>query len=305
MADDKPNDDKTVVASSTQSLTGSQNRAASPVLLQYDGGAAGKRFMLQNPVVLLGRRADKVQVWIDDSSVSREHCRIDFMGTKAVVTDLGSLNHTFVNDVRVMQSAELAHGDMLRVGNVRLRYFTHGSADQLLFDRIYRMAVQDRMLDVFRREYAMERLEEEFRHVRTSQTELSFIMLDLDRFKAVNDTYGHDAGDIVLKDVCAAIKALLGSADTLARFGGEEFCVLTSSPLHDAVALAERIRRAVELISIEYEGHAIPVTVSLGVANANEKSGGESLANVQELIRLADSRLYQSKQGGRNRVTAA
>ncbi|NBX18313.1 MAG: GGDEF domain-containing protein [Proteobacteria bacterium] len=293
MADDKPNDDKTVVASSTQSLTGSQNRSASPVLLQYDGGAAGKRFMLQNPVVLLGRRADKVQVWID------------FMGSKAVVTDLGSLNHTFVNDVRVMQSAELAHGDMLRVGNVRLRYFTHGSADQLLFDRIYRMAVQDRMLDVFRREYAMERLEEEFRHVRTSQTELSFIMLDLDRFKAVNDTYGHDAGDIVLKDVCAAIKPLLGSADTLARFGGEEFCVLTSSPLHDAVALAERIRRAVELISIEYEGHAIPVTVSLGVANANEKSGGELLANAQELIRLADSRLYQSKQGGRNRVTAA
>lgn len=307
MADDKPNDDKTVVASSTQSLTGSQNRSASPVLLQYDGGAAGKRFLLQNSVVVLGRRADKVQVWIDDSSVSREHCRIDFMGNKAIVTDLGSLNHTFVNDVRVMQSAELAHGDMLRVGNVRLRYFTHGSADQLLFDRIYRMAVQDRMLDVFRREYAMERLDEEFRHVRAHQhqADLSFIMIDLDRFKAVNDTYGHDAGDLVLKDVCAAIKPLLGSADTFARFGGEEFCVLTSSPLHDAVALAERIRRAVELISIDYEGHSIPVTVSLGVANANEKSGDELLVSAQELIRLADTRLYQSKQGGRNRVTAA
>jgi diguanylate cyclase (GGDEF)-like protein len=305
MSDDKPNDDKTVVASSTQSLTGSQNRSASPVLLQYDGGAAGKRFLLQTPVVVLGRRADKVQVWIDDSSVSREHCRIDFMGTKAVVTDLGSLNHTFVNDVRVMQSAEMAHGDMLRVGNVRLRYFTHGSADQLLFDRIYRMAVQDRMLDVFRREYAMERLDEEFRLVQTGQKDLSFIMLDLDRFKGVNDTYGHDAGDIVLKEVCAAIKPLLGSADTFARFGGEEFCVLTSSPLHDAVALAERIRRAVELISIEYEGHTIPVTVSLGVASAIEKSGAELLTSAQDLIRLADTRLYQSKQGGRNRVTAA
>jgi len=303
MSDDRPNDDKTVVASSTQSLTGGQNRTTSPVLLQYDGGAAGKRFVLQTPVVVLGRRADKVQVWIDDSSVSREHCRIDFMGTKAIVTDLGSLNHTFVNDVRVMQSAELAHGDMLRVGNVRLRYFTHGSAEQLLFDRIYRMAVQDRMLDVFRREYAMERLEEEFRHAKSGQVELSFIMLDLDKFKTVNDTYGHDAGDIVLKEVCAAVKPLVGTAETFARFGGEEFCVITSSPIHDAVALAERIRKSVEQISIDYDGNTIPVTVSLGVANANEKVGSGTVSSVQDLIRLADSRLYQSKQGGRNRVT--
>ncbi|MEN9810823.1 MAG: hypothetical protein RLZZ488_2390 [Pseudomonadota bacterium] len=304
MSDDRPNDDKTVVASSTQSLTGGQSRNTSPVLLQYDGGAAGKRFVLQTSGAVLGRRADKVQVWIDDSSVSREHCRIDFHGTKATVTDLGSLNHTFVNDIRVMQSAELAHGDMLRVGNVRLRYFTHGSADQLLFDRIYRMAVQDRMLDVFRREYAMERLEEEFRHIKAGTGELSFIMIDLDKFKSVNDTYGHDAGDIVLKEVCAAIKPLIGTADTFARFGGEEFCVLTSSPIHDAVALAERIRRSVEQTTVEYEGHSIPVTVSLGVANAREMVGAEPLASAQELIRLADSRLYHSKQGGRNRVTA-
>lgn len=304
MSDDRPNDDKTVVASSTQSLTGGQSRSSSPVLLQYDGGAAGKRFVLQTTGVVVGRRADKVQVWIDDSSVSREHCRIDFQGTKAIVTDLGSLNHTFVNDIRVMQSAELAHGDMLRVGNVRLRYFTHGSADQLLFDRIYRMAVQDRMLDVFRREYAMERLEEEVRHFRAAATELSFIMIDLDHFKNVNDTHGHDAGDIVLKEVCAAIKPLVGTADTFARFGGEEFCVITTSPLHDAVALAERIRRSVELMSIDYEGRAIPVTVSLGVANVQELAGREQGASAQELIRLADTRLYQSKQGGRNRVTA-
>jgi diguanylate cyclase (GGDEF)-like protein len=305
MSDDRPNDDKTVVASSTQSLTSAATRNNAPVLLQYDGGAAGKRFILQTTGVVLGRRADKVQVWIDDSSVSREHCRIDFQDTKAIVTDLGSLNHTFVNDIRVMQSAEMAHGDMLRVGNVRLRYFTHGSADQLLFDRIYRMAVQDRMLDVFRREYAMERLEEEFRLVKAGATDLSFIMIDLDKFKSINDSYGHDAGDIVLKEVCSTIKPLIGTADTFARFGGEEFCVLTSSLGSDALVLAERIRRSVEQTSIEYDGHVIPVTISLGLANARELLGHEPAATVQDLIRLADARLYQSKQGGRNRVTAA
>lgn len=308
MSQDRQNDDKTIVASSTQSLTGSQTRNNSPVLVQYDGGAAGKRFNLTNAGILLGRRADRVQVWIDDSSVSREHCRIDFQGTTAVVTDLGSLNHTFINDVRVMQSAELMHGDMLRVGNVRLRYFSTGTPEQLLFDRIYRMAVQDRMLDVFRREYAMERLEEEFRLARAGAVELSFIMIDLDRFKSINDNHGHDAGDIVLKEVCAAIKPLIGGNDTFARFGGEEFCVLANCSLNDAAALAERIRRTVELSSVDYEGKNIPVTVSLGVASAHEvlerTSGPDIQPNMQDLIRLADQRLYQSKQGGRNRVTS-
>ncbi|MEY2986586.1 MAG: hypothetical protein RJB13_107 [Pseudomonadota bacterium] len=308
MSDDRQNDDKTIVAASTQSLTNSQSRNNSPLLVQYDGGAAGKKFNLSIDGALLGRRADRVQVWIDDPSVSREHCRIDFHGTKAIVSDLGSLNHTFINDIRVMQSAELVHGDMLRVGNVRLRYFTHGSADQLLFDRIYRMAVQDRMLDVFRREYAMERLDEEFKLARSGASELSFLMIDLDRFKLINDKYGHDAGDIVLKEVCAAIKPIIGQNDTFARFGGEEFCVLTSSALADSVALAERIRRTVELTTIDYEGIHIPVTVSLGVASAIEiiektRAVGAQLS-VNDLIKLADSRLYDSKQKGRNRVTS-
>lgn len=310
MADDRPNDDKTVVASSTQSLTGNHSRNNSPVLVQYDGGAAGKRFNLANTGALVGRRADKVQVWIDDPSVSREHCRIDFQGTTAIVSDLGSLNHTFINDIKVIQSRELVHGDMLRVGNVRLRYFTHGTADQLLFDRIYRMAVQDRMLDVFRREYAMERLDEEFRLAKSGAAELCFIMIDLDRFKTINDSHGHDAGDIVLKEVCAAIKPLIGPNDTFARFGGEEFCVLSGSPLKDTVALAERIRRTVEMSSVDYEGQSIPVTVSLGVASAVELFQSKDAPEInaitaQDLIRLADSRLYQSKQGGRNRVTSS
>lgn len=309
MSEDRPSDDKTVVASSTQSLTGSQSRNNSPVLVQYDGGATGKRFTLASSGALVGRRADRVQVWIDDPSVSREHCRIDFNGTTAIVSDLGSLNHTFINDIEVTQSAELAHGDMLRVGNIRLRYFMHGTLDQLLFDRIYRMAVQDRMLDVFRKEYALERLEEEFRAAKAGAGELSVIMIDLDRFKSVNDTYGHDAGDIVLKEVCAVIKPLMGPNDTFARYGGEEFCVLTTTPLQDAVALAERIRRSVELSSVDYEGQSIPVTVSLGVACAQEilsaSDSQDSNPNGQNLVRLADSRLYRSKQGGRNRVTSA
>ena len=294
-------DDKTVVASGpSDSVNTSSARGNSAVLLQYDGGAAGKRFILAGSQVLIGRRADKVQVWIDDASVSREHCRIDFQGTKAYVTDLGSLNHSYINDQAVTQHAELTHGDMLRVGNVRLRYYSHGSADQLLFDRIYRMAVQDRMLEIFRKDYLLEKLEEDFRLSKTQDSELSLLMFDLDKFKNINDTYGHDAGDYILKEVCGAIKPMIRQEDTFGRFGGEEFClVMPSVTLDDSFNFAERVRQQIAASVFDYEGTIIPVTLSIGVASAKDPA----LVAAVDLIKAADSGVYKSKNSGRNRVS--
>lgn len=291
-------DDKTIVAEQRTETTAGHARS-SPVLLQYDGGAAGKKFILLSKSSIIGRKADKVQVWIDDGSVSREHCQVDLNGTQAVVTDLGSLNHTFVNDKQVTQSAELNHGDMLRVGNVRLRYFAHGSADQLLFDRIYRMAVQDRMLEVFRRDYLLEKLEEEFRIAKSAGGDLALAFLDLDKFKLVNDTYGHDAGDLVLKEVCKLIKSIIKPTDVFGRYGGEEFCLLMpNSNIDEAAAFSESLREAVQGLRIDYEGTVIPITVSIGVAALDS-----SMAVALDIIRVADGLVYESKHGGRNRVS--
>lgn len=290
-------DDKTVVANDPAESVAT---SSCPVLLQYDGGQAGKRFLLAQNQIIIGRRADRVQVWIDDASVSREHCRIDFIGTKANVTDMGSLNHTYINDQVIIQSAELAHSDMLRVGNVRLRYFAHGSADQLLFDRIYRMAVQDRMLDIFRKDYVLEKMDEDFRVAQGSRQPFSVIMFDLDKFKAINDTYGHDAGDIVLKEVCNFIKPLIRSQDTFGRFGGEEFIILLPrTSLSEASQVAEKIRAVIEKSTFDYEGTLIPVTLSLGVAMLNDET-----PTAQDLIKAADNCVYKSKKGGRNRVSS-
>lgn len=292
-------DDKTVVAHTADSVANSASRNSCPVLLQYDGGAAGKRFLLTTNTVIIGRRADRVQVWIDDVSVSREHCRVDFAGTKATVTDLGSLNHTYINDQMVIQSTDLAHGDMLRVGNVRLRYFAHGSADQLLFDRIYRMAVQDRMLDIFRKDYLVEKLEEEFRAAKAAGSDLSLVMFDLDKFKGINDTHGHDAGDYVLKEVCNLIKPMVKQEFTFGRYGGEEFCiVLPKVAIEVAGRFAEEIRATIERSVFDYEGTVIPVTLSLGVAAVSD-----AIPNSTEFIKAADACVYKSKKGGRNRVS--
>jgi diguanylate cyclase (GGDEF)-like protein len=298
--DDDKSDDKTIVAPSpgSESLSATSSRSA-PLLLQYDGAAAGKRFVLNQHAIVIGRRADKADVWVDDASVSREHCRVTFVGTKASVTDLGSLNHTYVNDRMVLQSSELSHGDMLRVGNVRLRFFAHGSADQLLFDKIYKMAVLDRMLDIFRKDYVVEKLDEEFKLSRASGSGLCLLVIDLDKFKVINDTHGHDAGDMVLKDVCSAIKKLVRPTDTFGRFGGEEFVIiLPRTTLDQGFRFAEVVRQTTERLQIVYNGTQISVTVSIGCAQLTAE-----MDEPQDLIKLADVMVYRSKSGGRNRVT--
>ncbi len=126
---------------------------------------------------------------------------------------------------------------------------------------------------------------------------LSLAVVDLDRFKTVNDTYGHRTGDKVLASVAELMQARLRSGDFLARFGGEEFVVLLpATPLAGARDVAEALRREVEQCRFHYKGTRVPVTLSIGVACcAGEDTTGTALAR-------ADRALYLAKHGGRNRV---
>ncbi|UTC64385.1 sensor domain-containing diguanylate cyclase [Treponema sp. OMZ 788] len=128
---------------------------------------------------------------------------------------------------------------------------------------------------------------------------LSILMLDIDFFKQVNDTYGHAAGDIVLEEVARVIKSCTRNADTAARYGGEEFVVmLNNTPSNAAMAIAERIRKLVEDKVILYNGQSIKVTISIGVSSYNF-----DLEPAKSIVERADKALYESKQNGRNRVT--
>ncbi len=131
---------------------------------------------------------------------------------------------------------------------------------------------------------------------------LSLMMLDIDHFKKVNDTYGHDAGDEVLKVFAHRIRRVVRGADLVCRLGGEEFViVMPETPLPLAEKIAERVRVAIEAEPFPIDGGArsIPVTTSVGLA----ERGGD--ANADALLRRADKALYGSKSAGRNRVTAA
>jgi diguanylate cyclase (GGDEF)-like protein len=126
-------------------------------------------------------------------------------------------------------------------------------------------------------------------------------MLDIDHFKKVNDTHGHQAGDAVLAGVAGVIKWKLRETDMIARYGGEEFCVLaTGTEQAGALLLAERLRKLVDGEAFKHDGLRLMVTVSIGVSTWTALYKDD----FEELIRRADAALYRAKEQGRNRVCA-
>jgi diguanylate cyclase (GGDEF)-like protein len=147
-----------------------------------------------------------------------------------------------------------------------------------------------------------QQLQREWRRaVRKGGEPLSVILVDVDHFKAYNDTFGHEAGDIALRSVAAALKgAVERAADMVARYGGEEFIIVLPDTDHVGVMkVAERLRQRVAALSIEHRTNAGPfLTISLGVATAVP---GER-KSVEELVRTADKALYEAKAAGRNQA---
>ena len=132
---------------------------------------------------------------------------------------------------------------------------------------------------------------------------VSVLMLDLDNFKRINDTWGHQAGDRMLRDLVGVMRAHLRQQDVLGRYGGEEFCaVLPNTGSLGAQHLAERLRRAIEDSLFDIGRDSVPMTVSIGVASA-EPAGRED--TLDKLVNLSDAALYEAKNGGRNRIATA
>jgi diguanylate cyclase (GGDEF)-like protein len=180
----------------------------------------------------------------------------------------------------------------LRSANERLMTLNH---------ELEKMSITDPLTQVYNRRYFMERLRQELKRVSRYGPSVSLLMVDIDYFKRVNDTYGHQAGDIILAGVARLIKAKLRETDLIARYGGEEFCLIaTSTEKAGAVILAERVRKLVEETAFEHGGNSIRVTVSIGIGTWDPLLKDDS----EELVRRADVALYRAKHEGRNRVCA-
>jgi two-component system, cell cycle response regulator len=142
-------------------------------------------------------------------------------------------------------------------------------------------------------------LNQEFIRASRYRIPLTLVMADIDHFKSVNDTFGHPAGDEILRRISQQMNASLRHSDILARHGGEEFGILlTETPVTDSLMVVERLRLMVESLAVEYEGHAIKVTMSFGMALIQQ----ESVLSKDEWIKRADLALYEAKRQGRNRI---
>ena len=264
------------------------------------GPLVGKIHLLEEGTVTLGRATD-IDIPVNDLGISRHHFTIEYKNGKATMRDLGSTNGTYVNGRKVSQ-VELKDGDKLQISsNTILKYAYQDKIENIFHTELYRMAVIDPLTGAYNKRYLEERLKEEFSYSLRNQLPLSFLMIDIDWFKAVNDTYGHPAGDFVLAQVAEIAKSVIRQEDVLARYGGEEFSILlkgTDAP--GAQTLAERLRHLVDENRFEFEGKPIHTTVSIGVATLQ----GKNLADYEQMVKAADTLLYQSKNSGRNRVSA-
>jgi len=170
----------------------------------------------------------------------------------------------------------------------------------LLYRAATQSALRDPLTDTGNRIAMDQTLQREIEMSRRHSQPLSLLMLDIDHFKQINDTYGHSAGDEVLKAVAASIKSQLRNVDMVFRFGGEEFMILLSNTSREAAAMVgERLRFAAQAQDYVAEGKAIELTVSLGCSTLLPGESAESL------LRRADSALYVAKREGRNRLAMA
>lgn len=167
--------------------------------------------------------------------------------------------------------------------------------------QLQELALRDGLTGLLNRRHWEQCLEREFsRHLRY-ESPASLVMFDIDHFKTFNDTYGHQLGDEVIREVARLTRLFARETDFAGRYGGEEFVVLLpDTAIAGASQFAERLRTAIAGLQIDHEGQVLHVTVSLGVASLDE-----SMPNHTLLIEAADKALYQSKENGRNRTTVA
>ena len=268
-------------------------------LVVLAGASVGEMYKIDHDRTVIGR-GQKAEVRLLDDGISREHARVVVEGNKIFLEDLGSTNGTFCNGLKVDRK-ELADGDKILVGSTTILKFTyHDNLDEIFQKQMYESALRDGLTKAFNKKYFTDRLESEFTFATRHVTPLALVLFDIDHFKKVNDTYGHQAGDHVLSEISTLLTGALRAEDVFARYGGEEFAVICrGSDAAQAMVVGERLRKAVEVHTFVYDGTQIPVTISIGVAVLPDAA----VKDANDLVSLADQALYKSKHAGRNRVT--
>jgi two-component system cell cycle response regulator len=270
------------------------------VLLVMSGATTGQSIFLEAKDVWILGRSTECDITLHDASVSRNHCKLIFTPPQNwAIEDLGSSNGTWHNGNRI-EKAALASGDKLQLGsNIIVKFVLQDELESAFQRELYESATKDALTGLYSKRYFIEQLDIEFNYHKRIKKPLTLVLCDLDHFKKVNDTYGHIAGDLVLKETGRVLLHAARKGDLVGRYGGEEIVILLrDTPLPGAKIFAGKMRILIQNNSYIYEGKKIPVTASFGVATFTQ----DNYKTYTELIKVADEFLYKAKQAGRNRV---
>ena len=243
-------------------------------------------------------RDSKCNLTISEQAVSRQHARFERTANSFTVTDLSSTNGTWVNGKRI-KTQVLRSGNRVRIGGRIFKFIATDQLEAHYHQAVYSMITQDSLTNVWNKRYLLETLNRELKRRHRTGRALTLMLLDLDFFKQVNDTHGHLVGDEMLRQTADRLRASVREEDILARFGGEEFCiVLSETSAEDAKICAERCLEAISGEPFLTAAGEIKSSISIGIGEAKDSM------TCDELIKLADDNLYQAKQQGRNQFQA-
>ncbi len=266
---------------------------------------------LERSQVVIGR-ALEADVRINDQRASRLHARIDSNHdtltdeTVYSITDLGSTNGTLLNGDLITE-APLSDGDKIVIGDHLFRFDMLDEIDREFQQQIHRLLAHDELTGLLTSKSFFSELRREAARAHSEARPFCVLMMDLDHFKEVNDTYGHLVGSKTLEKTGHVIKQALRAGDVAARFGGEEFAAfLLDANYAQGLVAADRVRVAIADHEFSATRQGSPdaaathrITISIGVA-----AFPDDATDPIQLVELADSALYRAKRDGRNRICA-
>lgn len=267
--------------------------STTPCLMVIEGSEKGAIYTLEEGDTTLGRQRERADIIFTDREISRAHAVITLSEGRLSIRDLNSTNGVFVNGKRI-ERHQLCGGDRLALGKeVLLQVTLQDHTVRKLMENLYLHATQDELTGVFNRASFLSRLR--------GKRGGFVAMVDIDKFKVVNDTWGHAAGDAVLKQLARRLRQSLGTEGIVGRFGGEEFVLYLDSDMEDPKRKCQEILKSVSSRNFRVaegeEGSHLKVTVSVGLVALTE----DPLAD----LKRADGALYQAKAAGRNTVIVA
>ncbi len=272
-------------------------------LIMVEGGLPGKMYPLNDMESILGRSVEN-SIQLFETTVSRKHARFTVdMNGEVGLTDLGSTNGTYVNGQRLLPHAPiwLRNGDRVRFGeSTVLKFMSLDSQDERFQRDLFERLVRDPLTGLFNRGYFLDQIVHLKGKCRESGLGLAVMLMDIDHFKTINDSYGHEAGDRVLKEVAQRLRESTRPDDLIARYGGDEIIVALPVAMTDiARERAERIQQQVSDRKVQVGNRHVRVSVSLGMTYGLPNGSRPPHALISE----ADRALYQAKRNGRNQVS--